>query len=37
MSGVWIDGGVKFWGFKRDVIATKDFLDVEDLDFFPDT
>ena len=30
MSGVRIDGGVRFWGFRRDAMATKDFLDLAD-------
>jgi hypothetical protein len=29
VSGVRIDGGVRFLGFSRDAMATKDFLDVE--------
>ena len=34
VSGVRIDDGVRFWGFMRDVMATKDFLDVEDLEVY---
>ena len=34
VSGVRIDGGVRFWGFRRDAMATKDFLDVEDLEVY---
>jgi hypothetical protein len=29
VSGVRTDGDVRFWGFRRDAMATKDFLDVE--------
>ncbi len=28
VSGVRIDGGVIFWGFRKDAMATKDFLDL---------
>jgi len=34
VSGVRIDGGVRFWGVRRDAMATKDFLDVEDLEVY---
>ena len=31
VSGVRTDGGVRFWGFRRDPMAIKVFRDVEDL------
>ncbi len=36
MSGVGCqdDGGVRFWNFRRDAMATKDFLDAEDLEVY---
>ena len=34
MSGVRIDAGIRFWGFRKDAMEIKDFLDVEDLEVY---